>query len=121
VGEAVRRALARRRLGSLQCQPIRPALDGAQWSLVASILAGNTSAGRVGEHGYVTALWVGTAACALSAGASWLLSRRREVPSPLAMAAGERERIALEEAELASAGLVGIEGERATRSSSRDV
>jgi MFS family permease len=90
-------------------------------ALVASILAGNTFAGRVGEHGYVTALWVGTAACALSAGASWLLSRRRETPSPLAMAVGERERIALEEAELASAGLVGIEGERAARSPSRDV
>jgi MFS family permease len=90
-------------------------------ALVASILAGNTFDGRVGEHGYVTALWVGTAACALSAGASWLLSRHRETPSPLAMAAGERERIALEEAELASAGLVGIEGERAARSPARDV
>jgi predicted MFS family arabinose efflux permease len=88
-------------------------------ALVASILAGNTFDGRVGEHGYVTALWVGTAACALSAGASWLLSRRRETPAPGAMAADERDRIALEEAELASAGLVGIEGD-ATRSSSRE-
>jgi hypothetical protein len=36
------------------------------------------------------------------------------------MAADERERIALEEAELASAGLVGIEGERAASSPLRD-
>jgi hypothetical protein len=41
-----------------------------------------------------------------------LLSRRAEIASPSAMAAHERERISLEEAELASAGLVGIEGER---------
>jgi MFS family permease len=82
-------------------------------ALVASILAGNTVRGRVGEHGYVAALWVGTAACTLSAGASWLLSRRAETASPRAMAAQERERVSLEDAELASAGLVGIEGERA--------
>jgi MFS family permease len=89
-------------------------------AFVASILAGNTVLGRVSEHGYVTALWVGTAACAISAVVSWLLSRRRETASPTAIGTGERERIALEEAELASAGLVGIEGERATRSSSRE-
>jgi hypothetical protein len=87
-------------------------------AFVASILAGNTVLGRVSEHGYVTALWVGTAACAISAVVSWLLSRRRETVSPMAIGADERERIALEEAELASAGLVGIEGERATRSTS---
>lgn len=84
-------------------------------ALVASILAGDTVAGRVGEHGYVTALWVGTAACALSAVASWLLARGPEADSPRAMAPGERERLAREEAELASAGLVGIEGEQAPR------
>jgi MFS family permease len=89
-------------------------------AFVASILAGNTTLGRVSEHGYVTALWVGTAACGISAMVSWLLSRRRETASPTAIDAGERERIALEEAELASAGLVGIEGEQATRSSSRE-
>jgi hypothetical protein len=76
--------------------------------------------GRVSEHGYVTALWVGTAACAISAVVSWLFSRRRETASPTAIGVGERERIALEEAELASAGLVGIEGEQATRPSSRE-
>jgi MFS family permease len=81
-------------------------------ALVASILAGNTVAGRVGEHGYVTALWVGTAACALSAAASWLLSRGAGSVSPQAMSAVERERLVREEAELASAGLVGIEGRR---------
>jgi MFS family permease len=90
-------------------------------ALVASILAGNTLDGRVGEHGYVTALWVGTAACALSAGASWLLSRRRQTASPLALASPERERIALEEAELASAGLVGIEGGPPAPAPSREV
>jgi MFS family permease len=89
-------------------------------AFVASILAGNTVLGRVSERGYVTALWVGTAACAISAAVSWSLSRRREMASPTAIDAGERERIALEEAELASAGLVGIEGEQATRSSSRE-
>ncbi len=89
-------------------------------AFVASILAGNTLLGRVSEHGYVVALWVGTAACAISAVVSWLLSRRREAPSPMAMDAGERERIALEEAELASAGLVGIEGERGLRRGSRE-
>jgi hypothetical protein len=75
---------------------------------VASILAQNTVAGRVSEGGYVTAMWVGTCACALSAGASWLLSRGERATLPRAMAKAERD-LVLEEAELASAGLVGIE------------
>lgn len=46
-------------------------------ALAASILAGNLidRGTQVGEHGYVTALWVGTAICAISAGASWWLPR----------------------------------------------
>jgi MFS family permease len=45
-------------------------------ALAASILAGNLIPGstQITEAGYVTALWVGTSICALSAGMSWLLS-----------------------------------------------
>jgi MFS family permease len=83
-------------------------------ALTASILAGHTSAsgGSVTERGYVVAMWVGTVVCAFSAVASWLLSRGAEAISPQAMAAVDRDRIITEEGELASAGLVGIEGEQ---------
>jgi MFS family permease len=86
-------------------------------ALTASILAGHTSAagGSVSERGYVVAMWVGTAVCALSAGASWLLSRGEETMSPQAMASSDRDRIITEDAELASAGLVGIESPGAER------
>jgi hypothetical protein len=79
----------------------------------ASILAGNIARGsqQVTERGYVGALWVGTVICALAAGVSWLLSRGRAPISPQALAAPERERLALEDAELATAGLVGVEAE----------
>jgi hypothetical protein len=51
-------------------------------ALTASILAGHrVPGGPVSEHGYVVALWVGTAVCALSAGMSWLLSRGEETMS----------------------------------------
>jgi predicted MFS family arabinose efflux permease len=80
-------------------------------ALAASILAGETVAGQVSERGYVAALWVGTAACVISAAATFLLSRGGERVSPSAMGVAERERMVREEAELASAGLVGIERE----------
>jgi predicted MFS family arabinose efflux permease len=80
-------------------------------ALAASILAGATAGTDVSERGYVTALWVGTAVCAISAAASWLLSRGVEESSPGAMSASDREAMVVEDAELASAGLVGIEGE----------
>jgi MFS family permease len=75
--------------------------------LTASIAPGST---QVTEQAYVTALWVGTVICVLSAGASWILSRGEDTASPRAMGVGDRERLAVEEAELASAGIVGIEG-----------
>jgi predicted MFS family arabinose efflux permease len=80
-------------------------------ALAASILAGDTIAGQVTERGYVAALWVGAGACALSATLSWLLSRGEPTMSPQALPAAERERLVREESELASAGLVGVEGE----------
>jgi predicted MFS family arabinose efflux permease len=83
-------------------------------ALAASILAGNTDHGgsQVTERGYVIALWMGTAVCALSAAASWLLSRGEATTSPEALASADRERLAIEDAELASAGLLGIETEQ---------
>jgi hypothetical protein len=79
----------------------------------ASILAGNTDHGgrQPTERGYVIALWVGTAFCALSAAASWSLSRAALAESPGALSASDRNRMAVEDAELASAGLVGLEAE----------
>jgi MFS family permease len=81
-------------------------------ALAASILAGATVGSDLAERGYVTALWVGTAACVISAAASWLLSRGVDGTSPGAMSASEREAMVVEDAELASAGLVGIEAEQ---------
>jgi predicted MFS family arabinose efflux permease len=83
-------------------------------ALAASILAGNTDHGgrQVTERGYVVALWVGTAVCVLSAAASWVLYRGEQSTSPHALSIPDRERLALEDAELASAGLVGIETEQ---------
>ena len=92
-------------------------------ALAASILAGNIARGstQVTERGYVTALWIGTAICALSASASWLLSRTQVPISPQALAEPERERLAVEDAELATAGLVGVEADLQTpRSHRRD-
>lgn len=82
-------------------------------ALAASILAGDLARGstQVTEHGYVAALWVGTAICTLSAGASWLLMRGHSSISPQAITTPEREQVALEAAELASAGLLGVEAE----------
>lgn len=74
--------------------------------LTASIAPGST---QVTEQAYVTALWVATVICVLSAGASWILSRGEDTASPRAMGVGDRQRLAVEEAELASAGIVGIE------------
>ena len=90
-------------------------------ALAASILAGNIARGstQVTERGYVTALWVGTAICALSAGVSWLFSRNQAAISPQALSESERERLAVEDAELATAGLVGVEAELQTPRSER--
>ena len=86
-------------------------------AMAASILAGNIARGstQVSERGYVIALWVGTAICALSASASWLLSRSQSPISAQALSEPERARLAIEDAELATAGLVGVEAELQTR------
>jgi hypothetical protein len=55
---------------------------------------------------------VGAGFCALAALSSWVLSRGRRTIEPGAMSDSERERLMLEEAELATAGLVGIEAEQ---------
>jgi MFS family permease len=79
-------------------------------ALTASIVAGHTTIGarHPSEQGYVTALWVGGAVCALSALASAVLGRNGR-PAPDHISDIERERLMSEDAELAAAGLVGIE------------
>ena len=83
-------------------------------ALAASILASHTAPGstQAAEQGYVTALWVGAAFCALAALTSWILSRGQGTSDPTAMSDRERERLMLEDSELATAGLVGIEIEQ---------
>lgn len=83
-------------------------------ALAAAILASHTTAGssHPNEQGYIAALWVGTAVCALSAVCSWVLSRGDRMTASDAMSRPERERLVLEDAELATAGLVGIEAEQ---------
>jgi MFS family permease len=82
-------------------------------ALAAAILAGHTSAhGVIREHGYVSAMWVGVAICVASAVFSLLLLRRAPnaaVPGALDLA--QRDELAVEEGELAAAGLVGREGD----------
>jgi MFS family permease len=111
----ITRAVPRRETGSAMglYQVIRYIGFSLGSALAASILAGSTDHGgrQVTERGYVTALWVGTAVCALSAGASWLLSRGAQTTAPDSLSARERERLALEDAELAGAGLAGFEAE----------
>ena len=83
-------------------------------ALAASILASHTAPGstQAAEQGYVIALWVGAAFCALAALTSWILSRGQGTSDPTAMSDRERERLMLEDSELATAGLVGIEIEQ---------
>ena len=111
----ITRAVPRRETGSAMglYQVIRYIGFSLGSALAASILAGSTdhAVRQVTERGYVTALWVGTAVCALSAGASWLLSRGAQTTAPDSLSARERERLALEDAELAGAGLAGFEAE----------
>jgi MFS family permease len=84
-------------------------------ALAGAILAGALLRnGQVAESGYVTALWVGAAICAITAVLSWLLGTRDaddSAAAPEALTAVQRERLALDDAELATAGLVGIETE----------
>jgi MFS family permease len=79
-------------------------------ALTASILAAHIPAGAhlPTEHGYVVALWVGVAFCVIESAIAVVLAPREGVgvPSP------RLERTLRDEAELASAGLIGAEIER---------
>jgi MFS family permease len=78
-------------------------------AVAATILAGNLAHGgsSVTESGYVTALWVGTGFCAVSALVSALLSRGGDREADGVLDASDRDLLALEDAELAAAGLAG--------------
>jgi MFS family permease len=80
-------------------------------ALTASILASHTAAGASSPdaQGYAVGLAVAGAICALSAVVSAVLARGRPGPATSTMADAARERLILEDAELASAGLAGIE------------
>ena len=82
-------------------------------ALAAAILAGHTGGhGAVHEDGYVIALWVGVAICVASAVLSALLLRRGGRSSVVgALPSAVRDELAVEEGELAAAGLVGREGD----------
>ena len=71
-------------------------------ALAASILAAHTAPGEhlPGLGGYTTAMWVAIAICILAAGLAWWLPERR---------AGAPAALGGEDAELGTAGLVGIE------------
>jgi len=86
-------------------------------AIAASILAGYTidHGHTVLQGGYVNALWVGTGICALSAVTSGLLTARDRPVDPGARDGSFLRNLAVEDAELASAGLVGIEGEGVPR------
>jgi MFS family permease len=78
-------------------------------ALAASILAGDLVAGgRPSEHGYVTAIWVGSAICLAAAIMPLLISRRAPVAAG-ALAPDARRALSVEDAELGAAGLVGVE------------
>jgi predicted MFS family arabinose efflux permease len=107
----VTRAVPRSETGSAMglYQVIRYVGFSVGSALAASIIAAGTGpGGQVHEGGYVTALWVGTVICALSALATALLSRGQATAAPDPV----MDRLAQEEGELAAAGLVGIEGEQ---------
>ena len=81
-------------------------------ALTASIIAGHTASGahHPSVEGYVTALWVGAAICTLSALSTAVLGRGdRSVSDPISEAA--RDRLMLEDSELATAGLIGVESD----------
>jgi hypothetical protein len=82
-------------------------------AVAASILAGNTidHGHTVLQAGYVDALWVGTAICALSAAASALLTRGGSAVGPGPQDDSSTQALAMEDAELGSAGLFGVEDE----------
>jgi predicted MFS family arabinose efflux permease len=78
-------------------------------ALTAAILASHTARGGAlpREGGYTLALWVGVAICVVAAAVAWLLPARGRA------ATAADEALAAEDAELASAGLVGVREELA--------
>jgi MFS family permease len=85
-------------------------------ALTASILAGHIAPGASSPdaQGYAVGLAVAGAICALSAVVSAVLARGRPEPARSGATDAARQRLILEEAELASAGLAGFEIEDAT-------
>jgi MFS family permease len=73
-------------------------------ALTASILASHTHAGRhlPSEGGYTLALWIAVVICVAAGALAWLLPSRGDTPTRREQILGE------EDAELASAGLVGL-------------
>jgi predicted MFS family arabinose efflux permease len=108
----VARAVPRHETGSAMglYQVVRYVGFSVGSALTASIIAGHTVSGSAapGEQGYLIALWVGVAACLVSALVSAALSR--DVPS---RSDARIDRLMTEEAELAGAGLVGREDDAA--------
>jgi MFS family permease len=87
-------------------------------TLAASILAGHTRHGAVhpDKQGFVTALWVGAGICVLAALVPGLLARGAMPAGPSSPRSPRDDRLR-DDAELASAGLVGLEPERPVRRS----
>jgi MFS family permease len=111
----ITRAVPRRETGSAMglYQVIRYVGFSLGSAVAASILAGNTidHGHTVLQAGYVDALWVGTAICALSAAASALLTRGGSAVGPGPQDDSSTQALAMEDAELGSAGLFGVEDE----------
>jgi MFS family permease len=110
----VTQAVPRRDTGSAMglYQVIRSIGFSVGSALAASVLAGNLSraGGLPTEHGYVLALWIGSVVALLAALVTLLLTRRASAVGD-ALPAADRGRISVEDAELAAAGLVGLEGQ----------
>jgi predicted MFS family arabinose efflux permease len=85
-------------------------------AVAASILAGDTADGgrAVLEGGYVRALWVATIVCVISAVVSGLLARNSTPSEAGRIRDLSRRELAVEDAELGAAGLIGLEGERSS-------
>ena len=90
-------------------------------ALAASILAAHTVDGAAlpSVGGYTTALWIGAGVCATSAVVSWILGRGAAVAPSDPLGDAERDALVREEAELASAGLVGVDTEHVGTSDAR--
>ena len=112
----ITRAVPQRETGSAMglYQVIRYVGFSLGSAIAASILAGDTTNGghTVREAGYVAALWIGTIICALAAVLSGLLSRGEQPRNTDAQDESTRRDLAVEDAELGSAGLTGIDAER---------